>query len=78
MKNLFREIISIKSDISSNRFLGVYIFTPALLFLMFFKYPIEYVYALIGLITALLVSNTVSKFANGGQIREDNSQDEVG
>ena len=64
MKNLFREIISIKSDISSNRFLGVYIFTPALLFLMFFKYPIEYVYALIGLITALLVSNTVSKFAN--------------
>ena len=51
-------------DISSNRFLGVFVFTPALLFLLFFSYDVEYVYAVIGLLSALLVTNALAKHKN--------------
>jgi hypothetical protein len=61
--NFIEKLLGSDTGVSSNRFLGVFVFSPALLFLIFFKYDIEYVYAIIGLITALVVTNAAAKFA---------------
>ena len=58
------------SGVSSNRFLGIFIFTPALLFLVFFKYDYEYVYAIISLLSALLITNAAAKFAKNNEKEE--------
>lgn len=54
------------SGVSSNRFLGIFIYTPALVFLTFFNYDIQYVHAIIALIVSLLVTNAAAKFSKSG------------
>lgn len=73
VREFLHKLISVNGgkDISSNRFLGVFIFTPALLFLLFFRYDVEYIYAVIGLISTLLVANALAKHRNF----KDNNQD---
>lgn len=67
-----RELITPTSSISSNRFLGIFIFSPVLIFLVFFNYDHEYMYGIIGLITALLITNVVAKFSKNKKNDEKN------
>lgn len=67
-----KQIITPEEGVSSNRFLGVFIYTPVLIFLLFFKYPIEYIYAVIGLLTALLITNAAAKFKKESKKNDNN------
>ena len=64
--SFFNDLIKIDSGISSNRFLAIFIFSPALIVSIFLQLDISYVYVLSGLITALLIGNVISKNKNYG------------
>ena len=75
MRNFFKSIndflkrlISGKDDVSSNRVLGIFVYSPALIVMIFTGVGIEYCLAVIGLITALLITNAVSKFQKKDKI----------
>lgn len=59
-----KELLKSDSNISSNRFLGVFVYTPVLIIMIFAQIPLDYCIAVIGLIGTLLVTNAVGKFAN--------------
>lgn len=61
--NFIHKLLSKKSDVSSHRFLGIFIFTPAILFGVFFGIPLEYVIILRDLLLALMVYNAVNGFS---------------
>ena len=64
MKKFLYELLKSNSLVSSNRFLGIFIYTPVLIIMIFTGIGIEYVLAIIGLITALLITNAISKHRN--------------
>lgn len=50
-------------EISSKRFLAIFIFTPVLILAIFWSYPINVLYLLAGLVTTLLGVTSVEKFS---------------
>ena len=58
-----KEMISVDGKVSSKRFAALYIILPSIIIGVFTSVGVEYVYALMGLFTALYGLTTVAKFA---------------
>jgi len=56
-----KALLKTDSKISSNRFLGVFVFTPVLIIAIFTGVDTEALYIVSGLITALLIGNAIAK-----------------
>lgn len=65
------DLITPKSGISSNRFLGVFLLTPTLIIAIFLQLDISYIYVLSGLISAFMIGNAVGKHKN---FKENNGE----
>jgi len=68
-----KALVTANSGISSNRFLGIFVFTPVLIIMIFTGIAIDYVIAVISLISALLVTNAIAKFS-----KNDRNNQEIG
>lgn len=58
-----KELVSINGKLSSKRFSAFFVILPTIIITVFLKYPVEYVYALMSLFTALYGLTTVAKFS---------------
>lgn len=68
-----KALIKTGSGISSNRFLGVFIFSPVLIIAVFTGIDANIIYTISGLILALLGANALAKHKNFKQ-----NNDEIG
>lgn len=66
MKKYILELLSSGNELSSKRFLA-FLFSFILIFVIFFKFEISYVYALMSFITALLGITGIEKFSNNSR-----------